>query len=41
MRSGAVLDERQEAEPPATAGARQHVEPEGPALQLGPKIRTG
>jgi hypothetical protein len=41
LHGGAVLDERQEAEPPATAGTRQHVEPEGPALQLGPTIRTG
>jgi hypothetical protein len=40
LHGGAVLDERQEAEPPATAGTRQHVEPEGPALQLGPEIRT-
>ena len=41
LHRGAVLDEREEAQPPATAGTRQHVEPEGPAHQLGPQIRTG
>jgi hypothetical protein len=40
LHDGPVLDERHETEPPATAGTRLHVEPEGSAHQLGPQIRA-
>ena len=33
---GGILDERDELEPPATAGTPQHVEPETPAHRLRP-----
>ena len=35
---GGILDERDELEPPATAGTPQHVEPETPTHQLRPEV---
>jgi hypothetical protein len=37
----AMLDERQQTQPPAAAGTREHVEAKGPPHQLRPEIRTG
>ena len=37
----AMLDERQQTQPPAAPGTRQHVEAEGPPHQLRPEVRTG
>jgi hypothetical protein len=37
----AMLDERQQTQPPAAAGSREHVEAKGPPHQLRAEIRTG